>query len=329
MSLISVIIPAYNVEKYLSRCLDSVLAQSHKELEVILIDDGSTDATPAICDEYAGRDGRIKTVHKQNAGVAAARNDALDLASGDMFAFADADDHYEPDMLKNLYDAMIAYDADMAVCGYFEEYPDRTDEHGTDSGTVLYDNTQAYEDYFRMGGRIGSGCWNKLIKAEAAAGIRFKDYRMGEDVEWLSRVLDRCDKVVCTDYAGYHYIHREGSATRLEFSSTNLDILHVSDEMLAYTGRNHPELVKQMYAFHAAWYSAQIQVMHWQKDTGGYVNEKRFIKDNLKKNIKEYRGNPYVARADMLFIESYLLGCYRPVKRIYDLLSALKNRKKQ
>ena len=328
-NLISIIIPAYNVEAYLARCLDSVCGQSYKDLEIIVVDDGSEDKTPEICDEYAKRDSRIRAIHKKNAGVAAARNDALDMANGDMIAFADADDHYEPNMLRDMYDAMAEHDADMVSCGYYEEYPDKTDVHGSDGDTVIYDRTGAYNDYFKMGGRLGSGCWNKLIRAEAVRDIRFKDYRMGEDVEWLSRVIDNCDKVVCISNVGYHYIHREGSATRLEFSSTNLDILHVSDEMLEYTREYHPELIRQIYAFHAAWYSAQIQVMHWQKDTAKYAVEKRYIRDNLKRNIKEYRRNPYTAKADMLFIESYLLGCYRPVRFIYDRLSVLRKGKKR
>ena len=327
LDMISVVIPAYNVEKYLARCLDSVCRQSYEKLEIIVVDDGSVDKTPSICDEYARRDGRIRVIHKKNAGVASARNDALDMIKGNLVAFADADDHYEPEMIETLYMALMEKDADMVSCGYYEEYPDRIDEHGTGSGTIVYDRTEAYEDYFRMGGRIGSGCWNKLIKVDAIGSVRFKNYRMGEDVEFLCRIIDRCNRIVCVDYAGYHYIHREGSATRLEFSSTNLDILYVSDEMLEYTRKHHPELTRQMYAFHAAWYSAQIQVMYWQKDTSKYVKEKKYIRNNLKMNVKEYRGNPFVAKADMLFIESYLLGCYRPVKMIYDGFNILKKKK--
>lgn len=326
MELISIIVPAYNVENYLKRCLDSLCAQTYKNIEIILIDDGSVDKTPDICDEYAARDGRIKAVHKNNEGVAAARNDALDLARGSMIAFSDADDHYERDMIQRLYDEMICHDADMVTCGYYEEYPDHIDEHGTGRGVAVFGRTDAYEDYLKMGGRIGSGLWNKLIRAKVLEDLRFKPYRMGEDVELLCRAVNNCDKVVCIDYAGYHYIHREGSATRLIFSSTNLDIIHVSDEIVSFTRINHPGLLKQAYAFHAAWVSAQIQVMHWHKDTRGFLKEKKYLRDTIAENRSGYRKNPYIAKADRLFIAGYMSGCYRPVKRLYDIMHMVKTK---
>ena len=259
--------------------------------------------------------------------MAAARNDALNAADGEMIAFADADDYFELDMLQQMYDAMEKYDADMISSGYYEEYPDKTDEHGTTGGTIVYNKLEAYQEYFRMGGRIGSGCWNKLVRAEALEDIRFKDYRLGEDVELLCRVLDNCNIIVCIEYAGYHYIHREDSATRSEFGPINLEILRISDEMLDYIKKMHPELTERMYAFHAAWYSAQIQVMHWQKDTRKYIDEKKKKKNRIAQNIKEYKNNPYIVRADRLFIQSYMLGLYRPVKWIYDFLYSMKKRR--
>lgn len=324
MSLVSVIIPAYNVEKYLARCLDSVCGQSYRDIEIIVVDDGSADRTPQICDDFADRDNRIKVIHKKNAGVASARNDALDIASGDMIAFADADDYYETDMIGELYNAMAEYGADMVSCGYYEEYPDRVDRHGAEGGISVYDKTGAYEDYFRMGGRLGSGCWNKLIRADAIGDLRFRKFKLGEDVEFICHVLDRCSRIVCIDYAGYHYVHRKDSATREEFGPTNLEILRISDEMLEFIRSVHPELMQQMYAFHAAWYSAQIQVMHWYKDTSKYADEKRFIRNRIRSNLKEYKRNPYIVRADRLFIYSFMLGCYRPVKKLYDTISSIK-----
>lgn len=328
MELISVIVPAYNVEKYLARCLDSILAQTYRDFEIIVIDDGSSDRTSGICDEYASADSRIRVVHKENEGVAAARNTALDLAEGKELAFADADDCYEPDMLYKLHEAMAVHNADMAVCGYYEEFPDRVEEHGTGGGISVFDRSGAYKDYFRMDGRIGSGCWNKLIKTAAVRNLRFKKYRMGEDVEWICRVLDNCNIIVCTDHAGYHYIHRETSATRIGFSDANLDILKASDDMLDHIRKNHPELIAHVYAFHAAWYSAQIQVLHWAGNFDGHEDEKAYIRSGLRANMKEYRSDPYIPMTDKIYIYSYMLGLYRPVKKAHDILSALRKKMK-
>ncbi len=324
MDLISVIVPAYNVEKYLARCLDSICSQTYRDIEIIVIDDGSCDGTPGICDEYGSSDSRIRVVHKQNEGVAAARNTALDMATGSKVAFADADDIYEPDMLEKMNEAMLQFEADMVVCGYYEEYTDRTDRHGIDKGKVVYNREEAYGDFFRMAGHIGSGCWNKLIKSDAIGEIRFKKYSMGEDVEWICRVLDNCQKVVCLDYYGYHYIHREDSASRKRFSAANLELLYVSDEMLGYIREKHPELVKKMYGFHAAWYSAQIQVLYWHDNRHLFVEEKKYIKDRIRANLSEYALNPYVTKLDKVYILSYFLGCGRLV---FGFCDHLRNRR--
>lgn len=326
MELVSVIIPAYNVDKYLERCLDSICGQSYSNLEIIVVDDGSSDGTPGICDRYASMDSRIRVIHKQNEGVAVARNCALDMASGKRLAFSDADDYYEPDMIMKLNNAMNLYDSDMAVCGYYEEHSDRTDIHVAEEDAVIYDKIEAYKEYFRMGSKIGSGCWNKMIKAEAVGNLRFKSYRMGEDVEWISRVIDNCDTVVCIGHAGYHYVHRGDSATRNGFSEANLDILHVSDEMVDNIKQHHPELIKNAYAYHAAWHSAQIQWMHWFGDKREHAQEEKYLRHGVISNLKNYINNPYIVRADRIYIYSYILGIYKPVKWAYDMLIILKRK---
>ena len=123
--MISVIVPVYNVEKYLRQCLDSVLAQTYRELEIILVDDGSTDGSGAICDEYATRDSRIKVVHQQNGGLSSARNAGLDLATGEYVAFVDSDDYIHETMLELLYQALVENNADTVICNF-----ERVDEKG-------------------------------------------------------------------------------------------------------------------------------------------------------------------------------------------------------
>ena len=326
MDLISVIIPAYNVEEYIKRCLDSVCTQSYRELEIIIIDDGSTDQTAQICDEDAACDNRIKVVHKMNAGVASARNDALDMATGSMIAFCDADDHYEPDMLERLYDAMKKYGADMACCGYYEEYPDHIEERKVGPGLTEYDKQQAYEEFFRMSGRIGSGCWNKLVKTCAFEGIRFKQYVMGEDVELLSRIIDRCSKVVCIDHAGYHYVHRNGSATQNAFRPENMNIIHVVDDMEGYIRDKHPELLYSFYGFHAAWYLSVLLVMRRSGHMNRYRDEQAEFRKRIRKNMKHYRHNAFVDMIDRILLESFLLHCFAQVYNAFEFLSKIKRR---
>ncbi len=325
MDLISVIVPAYNVEDYLKRCLDSLLAQTYTDTEIIIVDDGSTDNTPKMLDEYSSADDRIRVVHKENGGVSSARNTALDMVRGSYVAFPDADDYCEPDMLKSLYDAITQAGADMAVCGYYEEYKDRTDEYGIGLEQCVYDQEEAFAEYFTMGGRIGSGCWNKLVKREALEGIRYKPYEIGEDVEFITRVLGNCKKVVLTGYGGYHYIHREDSATQLVFRPANFHIINAVDDMLGFIRDGYPALTQRMYAYHAAWVSATVQVLHRPENISGHKKERAFLRDVIRRNKEGYSNNPYIPRLDVLVLKSFSVGCYRPVKGAYDLAARLKH----
>ena len=120
--LISVIIPVYNVEKYLRRCIDSVINQTYKNLEIIIVDDGSTDNSSNICDEYTNKDSRVKVVHKENGGLSSARNVGIELAKGDLIAFVDSDDYIELEMYEKLKENMDKYDSDIAICQYYNSF---------------------------------------------------------------------------------------------------------------------------------------------------------------------------------------------------------------
>jgi len=129
VDLISVIIPVYNVEPYLKKCLDSVVTQTYKEIEIILVDDGSTDGSGPICDEYAAQDKRIRVIHKRNGGLSDARNVGLDRCSGRYVTFIDSDDYVASDYVERLYRILVEYNADIAVCDYFEFYDEEPVEH--------------------------------------------------------------------------------------------------------------------------------------------------------------------------------------------------------
>ena len=135
---ISVVVPVYNVEEYLDQCVESLVGQTYKNLEVILVDDGSPDNCPAMCDEWAERDNRIKVIHKENGGVSSARNAALDIASGDYIGFVDSDDWIEPDMYEILIKNAKKYDADISRCAGLFDYCDRSEEYNEVSSCTVY-----------------------------------------------------------------------------------------------------------------------------------------------------------------------------------------------
>jgi len=210
---ISVIVPVYNVEAYLDRCVYSILNQTYQNLEIILIDDGSTDTSPAKCDAYAAKDGRIKVLHKPNGGLSDARNAGLALAEGTYIGYVDSDDWIEPDMYASLYRACVDNHAQLAVCRYFEEYKDRTKAGG--NGTVvpltreelLKIYISGHEEYV-----IYNSVWSKLFQRELVEGMQFPKGRNSEDIMYTTRAFCRLNRAVYLDRCLYHYVlDRDGS----------------------------------------------------------------------------------------------------------------------
>ncbi len=161
--LISIIIPAYNIENYIVRCLDSLLNQTYKNLEVIVVDDGSSDNTGKIIDDYASKYENIKVIHKKNAGVSAARNSGIDVANGDYIGFVDGDDTVDKEMFEVLIDNAIKYDADISHCGYKMVFPSRIDYYYNTGELIEQDNELGLKDLV-LGQRVEPGLVNKLYK---------------------------------------------------------------------------------------------------------------------------------------------------------------------
>lgn len=223
--LISVIIPVYNVAEYLDQCLESVCAQTYRNLEIILIDDGSTDGSGGLCDKWASRDKRIKVIHKENGGVSSARNEGLKAASGSLIGFVDSDDWIEPEMYEKLVRSLLDSDGkrstDAAISGFFD-YPYGM-EKAIPRGTGRVDPCGFEEAVIQILSRDGYYCtlWNKLFRRTSILRnnepIFFdRDISFGEDEVWLMQVLKNCGRVIFLPEPLYHWRKREGSATRFE-----------------------------------------------------------------------------------------------------------------
>lgn len=204
--LISVIVPIYNVELYLRKCLDSLINQTYKALQIILVDDGSPDNCGQICDEYSALDGRITVIHKGNGGVSSARNTGLDAAKGDYIGWVDPDDWIEPDMFEYMLGKAVDNSADIVVCGRAEQYPSRTVIKGWSEETV-YNREQALEQLINDQ-ELGSYLWDKLWRASLFDGVRFPDGRTFEDVSVMHILFSRADKTICLLGTKYHYLQR-------------------------------------------------------------------------------------------------------------------------
>ena len=180
---ISISVAVYNGEKYLNKCVDSLLAQTYKNIEVILVDDGSTDSCPAICDEYAQKDPRVKVVHKKNGGLASGRNAGIAAATGSYLGFMDGDDWVDPDMYMRLMAAIREHKADVAITRYRWVYEDRTEDPSTDKVYIMEDQ-EALEQYIHENDdiQIQNCAWNKLYSKEFLGDLRFDESKWYEDV---------------------------------------------------------------------------------------------------------------------------------------------------
>lgn len=222
MSKISVIVPVYNAEKYLRECVESVLHQTLSDLELLLVDDGSTDSSPALCDTYAAQDHRVRVIHKQNGGVSTARNAGLDAAKGDYIAFVDSDDYIALDMYEKLLSKAEAYACDVVMCDCLKEFPDHSELYTHDIRGGHYDRQQLETEYFphllmmenvEYPATISN--WLLLFRRELAEQVRYlSGVRYSEDLLFGAELMYRAGSFhYLKGQAYYHYRMNPQSAT--------------------------------------------------------------------------------------------------------------------
>ena len=234
---ISVIIPAYNIENFLGPTLDSVLAQTHKDIEVIVVNDGSTDGTGAILDAYAARDSRIKAIHKENGGVTSARLRGVAEATGEWIGFVDGDDYIEPDMYEHLLKNALEHSADISHCGYQMVFPQgRVDYYYNTGRKTVQPGLRGCSDLL-AGDFVEPGLWNKLYRRELFNDLSTHmnaDIRINEDVLMNYYLFKNAKLAVYEDFCPYHYVLRAGSAATSRLNHHKLwdplIVLHIIQE---------------------------------------------------------------------------------------------------
>lgn len=242
LPLISVIVPVYKVEDYLPKCLSTLTCQTYSNLQILLVEDGSPDESGAICDAWAEKDSRIQVIHQENRGGGAARNAALDLATGELLAFVDSDDYLHPELYENLY-ALIAQGADIAECGFVEATDDEA-ILGQGSREPIWNTRQEAmaehirDTYYRQ------IIWNKLYRWEVAAGIRFPVGTKIDDEYYTYQLLGNAGKLARMEWTGYAYRQNPGSVMHEGFSLKRVQSLEAKEQRLRYLSRRMPELVE-------------------------------------------------------------------------------------
>ena len=211
---ISIIVPAYNIEAYLARTLDSILAQTYENIELVVVNDGSRDGTAAVIDRYAAQDRRVKAIHKENGGVTSARLRGVAEATGQWIGFVDGDDLIEPQMYERLLENALKYEADISHCGYQMVFPSRVDYYYNTGKLVEQDHATGLRDLV-AGGFVEPGLVMKLYRRELFAGLAERmdpSIRINEDVLMNYWLFKGAGRAVFEDVCPYHYILRPGSA---------------------------------------------------------------------------------------------------------------------
>ena len=231
--MVSVIIPIYNVEKYLEECVESVLYQTYQDLEIILVDDGSPDGCGAICDEYAQKDKRVKVIHKENGGLSDARNAGLDVCRGDYIVFVDSDDCIHPQMIERLYNLLMKYQTDMAICSFqdieenemplYAEYDAQGKEYCFEKENIM--------NQLQSRNLLTVVAWNKIYKARLFENIRYPKGYIHEDEFIIHKLLHLCTRTVYTEEKLYYYRKRGDSIMG------NISPKKIQDIYLAYEDR--------------------------------------------------------------------------------------------
>ena len=320
--LISVIVPIYNVEKYVNKCVDSIMSQTYKNIEIILVDDGSTDKSGSIVEEYKNKDVRIKVIHKENGGLSDARNYGMKYSNGKYLLFIDSDDWIDNSMIEIIYRNLKEYNADISICEFIEE-----DEKGEklsykkyDDKIHIFDSKDAIRELITQK-YITNHAWNKLYKKEVFNNVEYPKGQLMEDVSTTYKLIENSNKVVYQNTSLYHYIQRSKSILG------NINARRINDQEKAFFERDeyllkkYPEYkteieidyimnIKTLYYLaimcnEKSLYNSKKYKEYYKKTKKIYINLKDNIEDKDKKSMK-------------LFYKSrFLYKIYVKLKKVY------------
>ena len=317
--LISVVIPVYNVEQYLPKCIESIMSQTYKNLEIILVNDGSTDGSQKICEEYKSIDNRIKIINKENGGLSDARNVGIDNSSGNYITFIDSDDYIDDDYVYTLYKSLISYNADMSIASHKIIYPKRIIDKATDEKFCA--NSKKVLEKILYDEGIDLSAWGKLYKKSLFNNIKFPKGRLFEDSATTYRLIDESKKIAVNSKSVYNYVIRKNSISNEMFSEKKMDLITSTMEMTEFIKKKYPELEKGcerrlMYA-----YLSTLTQLAKTKETNSSMQAKlmNYIKKNKGRVLKDKR----IPKRDRIGIISTMLGFkfYKYMWKIYAILS--------
>ena len=329
MHKISIIIPIYNVEQYLPQCLKSVINQTYQNLEIILVDDGSTDACPQICEEFALKDNRIKLIHKKNGGLSDARNAGLKRATGDFISFIDSDDFVAVDFCEKLLKALLENTADVAECDFLAFDNDQDlEKFSTDTKEKIevFETEAAVEllmkEYFKQ------TVWNKLYRREVLGHFEFPVGKINEDEFWTYKVFGNSKKLVKITDVLYFYRQQAASIMGKQYSLKRLDGLQALEERIGYMRENFPKLEHL-----AVQIFCMASMDHYIKiEQHPEIDPQKIFREKVVASVKKYDQTFILENSDWKAVFWYQLfiktpGIYAKLRNLNEIRIKFKNKK--
>lgn len=292
---VSIIVPVYNVSQYLEKCIDSILEQSYSNLEVILVDDGSTDISKEIVDSYYRMHSEIiVAVHQENGGLSAARNKGLDIATGDYISFIDSDDYVEKNMISEMVCILNHTLADIAVCGRIDEYEDgRSQERFVDDNLVIMNGEECIRRILTWN-KVDIAACDKLYVAKLWKNVRFPKGRNNEDICTIPQIIYKANKIVHVASPFYHYCHRKNSITTTINKKKVNDFNRAIEDIRKFVEYAYPMIDNELIYYLNHQYLSLLMMMQAINDRGEeYKNAKKYLRENwynpfsLKKMTKK------------------------------------------
>lgn len=322
---VSVIVPVYNGENYIERCVESILNQTYENFELLLIDDGSTDKSPEICDKYSQMDSRIRCIHKENGGLSDARNIGIKESRGNCITFVDCDDWIETHMLERMLVTMKCYNADIVMCNHQMTYDRETNKEALKDTTVAvveYTQEEFLDILLRVKcNRCVHYAWAKLYKKSIINMPEYFPYKMyNEDVEAMFKSTLRSNKIVEIDYVGYYYFNNREGISHGVFGENFLSLTKVWDRVVELIKKEKPEYQKyavvnrKRTCFTILWKS----ITYGSKETDAkYKKQLRDLRKELKNNLIDILRGPIVFNRKCAIV--ILLFFYNTIRTGYRL----------
>ncbi|MCR4936769.1 MAG: glycosyltransferase [Lachnospiraceae bacterium] len=306
--MVSIIIPAYNCEKYIARCLESVCAQTYRDIEILVIDDGSTDGTADICRRFAGADTRMELICQKNGGPSSARNKGLKLCRGEFITFVDSDDLLREDHIELLLNELTRNSSDISVIGYTVTYDVNVNTRRRDNKpeVKVYDGEAVIQALFCMDDFQGM-VWAKLYRRELFENIRFPDINCYEDISIMLPLFMRCKRIVWIPEYTYYYIQRRDSLVNSGYSHQKMALMRTAAQWVRYSEGKNNIYYKESGAFYLKSLLALLLNLNSGDKSGFNADEKRLMRA-LGCAMRYLKDNPYIDNRKRFLLIAFNIG---------------------